>query len=78
MKTLFTAAFAAAVLLAGQAWADDSASKDTKKPVELTAVQMDGVTAGAGNFNRAPQLGGAVPPWSALFDAGAVSQGVSG
>ncbi len=40
MKTLLSTAFALAILFSGSAFADDT------KPIELSAVQMDQITAG--------------------------------
>jgi hypothetical protein len=46
MRALFSAAFAAAFLLSGPALADEAKPVDPSKPIELTAAQMDTVTAG--------------------------------
>ena len=73
MKALISAAFAAAFLLSDPALADGAKPADQNQPVQLTAAQMDTVTAGAGRIDKAPQKGGGVPPWSALFAAGHVN-----
>ena len=46
MRALFSAAFTAAFLLSGPALADEAKPVDPSKPIELTAAQMDTVTAG--------------------------------
>ena len=59
MKTKISTAFvAAAILLSNIALADD------EKPIELTAAQMDVITAGTGRDNVAEHA------WAALFAAG--------
>ncbi len=73
MRALFSAAFAAAFLLSGPALADEAKPVDPSKPIELTAAQMDTVTAGAGRSDKNPNAPGPMggsPPWSALFAAG--------
>lgn len=73
MKALISAAFAAAFLLSGPALADEAKPTDQNQPVQLTAAQMDTVTAGAGLHVKnpnAPVPNGGIPPWSALFAAG--------
>jgi hypothetical protein len=64
MKTVFSTAFAVALLMSGAALADEARSDDPSKPIELTAAQMDTVTAGVGANNVAFQ------PWEALLAAG--------
>ena len=73
MKALISAAFAAAILLSGPALADEAKPTDQNQPVQLTAAQMDTVTAGAGLLVKnpnAPAAAGGIPPWIALLAAG--------
>ncbi len=73
MKTLFSGAFAAAILLSSPVLADEAKQADQSQPIQLTAAQMDTVTAGAGRSDKnpnAPVAAGGIPPWSALFAAG--------
>jgi hypothetical protein len=87
MKSLLSAAFAAALLFANIAQADEAA------PIELTAAQMDQITAGdltlpngkqvfVGFDNPAPGdfhpvflhgRGGSEGPWEAHFNAGPIT-----
>ncbi len=71
MKTLFSGAFAAAILLSGPVLADEAKPADQSQPIQLTAAQMDTVTAGAGREQTfGSPFGAEIPPWSALLAAG--------
>jgi len=70
MRALFATTFAATLLLSGMALADEAKPVDQSQLFQLTAAQMDTVTAGAGRSDKnlnapAPMSGN--PPWSALF-----------
>ena len=73
MRALFATTFAATLLLSGMALADEAKPVDQSQLFQLTAAQMDTVTAGAGRSDKnpkAPAPMGGIPPWSALFAAG--------
>ncbi len=68
MKALISAAFAAALLLSGPILADEAKPADQSQPIQLTAAQLEAVTAGAGNIAQGSPVGATIPPWSALID----------
>ena len=63
-----TLAFAASLMMALPALADDGKAASENAPIVLSAEQMDSVTAGIGPGNDSP---GFVPtPWPVLLDLG--------